>query len=362
MYRWHCTQFPDSLRPAFPGQILLLDEPLEEIEQEFRYFWTVFMTLNGDALQNHSFFSVSTRKLDYSKELDLMQDNQLPPPYEWIPSTTSFLRSTWTRLRRRSPSPHLHLDEVDREENEFAVERHESIQRIRTREIQNSYGKHRVELLSPQAQTRLEEFNFVSIDLKSVEERLYLLKSALDSLSAATEAVKKSESLLETLILDFNADDSSASESDASEQETVSDDGEFCFPSFIGFEVVDAGHRKLIQFQHFDDSLHEKLTLPLQWQLNDLHCLLAPINRRTELLQKLADAVEEREKAAKEVQSASASKLAAKQAKLEKICMDMEDLKQKIAPLSSSLLAQLPQWTQVSTELVFKELEKFKKQ
>ena len=191
-----------------------------------------------------------------------------------------------------------------------------------------------------------------------------MLKSALDSLASATEAVKKSESLLEGLILDFNADDSSDSDSEASEQEneseTVAEYGEFCFPGFIGFDVVDATQRKLIQFQQFDNAMHEALHLPLQWQLNDIYCLLAPINRRTELLQKLADAVEEREKASKELASAPPHKSRQKQERLDKVCAEIDELKQKIASLDANLQAQLPLWTRLSTELLFNELDGFK--
>ncbi len=366
LYRWHCTQFPDALRPAFPEQILLLEEPLEDIEREFKYFWILFTSINGDVLLSHEFFSPIVNKLSHPKELDLVQENQLPPAYEWLPSTSHFLRSTWSRLRRRSPSPHLHLDEVDREENEFAAEKLESIQRIRTKELQNSYGKQHIEQLNNETLYQVSEFNLPAIDLKALEERIYLLKNSLESLGLTAQSLKKSESALEALILDFNSDDSTDSDYDEEpsehehETETVAENGEFCFPGFIGFEVVDAAHRKLIQFQQFDNSMHESCKLPLQWQLNDLYCLLAPVNRRTELIQKLAEAVRNREIAAKELQSAPPHRLQSKQSRLDEICAEIADLKQRIGILDANLLTQLSEWFTLSTELLFAELDKFK--
>lgn len=262
----------------------------------------------------------------------------------------------------------MEINEADRQESVFAAEKRESIQRIRVREIQNSYQKHRIEQIDRETLDKLADFSFPEIDMKTLDERHYLLKNTIESLQSAVSSVKKTESLLESMIIDFNADDCSESESgEASSSigagdscETIAEDGEFCFPAFVGFELIDAAQGKLIRLRHFDNSVHESLIGPLQWQLNDLHCIMEPINRRTELLRKLARLVDLRSDALKALESAPPHKASAKQEKVDKIGNEISNLTDKISALSANLHAQLPRWLELSTSFLLSELDKFK--
>lgn len=241
-----------------------------------------------------------------------MDSSGVPPPREWFPATSLFIRHSLSRLRRRSPSPHLDLDRIEQQEVGFANERRLGVQRMRRAALKLKAGKS----LDMYAPANDIEVNYCGNEVRKVEQRRLQLQTSLKSLNAFANSVLGCQMLLEDLARRLSMNDDSSDDEDEDEDEDeplltgrehedVSVGRKDAIPNSVNaplkcpgslFEGCWAAETDSVAttMSQLRNSCQDCVIDPLAMQMEDLQMLVGPLNARTELLRRLDDALTQR--------------------------------------------------------------------
>lgn len=290
--------------------------------------------------------------MEFQKESDSATNYNILPVQEWFPATSRFIRSSISRLRQRSPSPHLGLDSAEIRAKSYDDELMLQAQRLRIAELEPN----RIDLIT------FKIYNADSIEIKSIcketseyEERKSLLEQSMKSVSYILNTFEGCKNLI-------------------TEINSIFDDEEFFedFPE-INCKIIDEINRN-------SGVIDEHFKYPLNVQLDDVYSLTRGLNERIFSLKSLDSAISDQKRSCQQLQQiqnesiaamdraqgslanlASSSlafdrKLAAKNAEIEKRIKKVEECSKDFESIAKYVSINLSKWERVSDTFLLKEL------
>lgn len=281
----------------------------------------------------------------------------LLPVNEWIPATSRFIRSSISRIRRRSPSPHLDFDVIDEQILKFENEKLIAKQRMRLVDLEPK----RLDLIPFDVENDdLEIESNCFEETGEFEQRKELLERSLKSISYLINTLDGCKSLLKEINLTFQSDE---------EEEIISE------------KLIETGLRIVNKFDSCADKIEDHLKYPLNVQLEDIYSLTRGINERIFALKCLDSSITDRqvsynqlsqiqnesvkamEKAQGSLSSLTSSsfnydrKISAKNAEIEMKIKKVESFNEDFIWIDKNVSMQLEKWEIISDTYL---MDKFK--
>lgn len=301
--------------------------------------------------------------MEFSKDLDSAEYNILPVK-EWFPATSRFIRSSISRIRQRSPSPHLGLDISELKTNGFEDERRFAIQRIRLADLEPN----RTELISFKIES--EELNLRTFfkETGEFEQRKDLLEKSLSSVSYLMNTLRGCQSLLKEINSVFESVD---------DVESL----KFRMKDFVGDEFISKGEGIVRRINQHLDSIDDFIKSPLELQVEDVYSLTRGLNERIFALKALDMALIDRSRACSQldqIQSEAVEamgraqgslhrltssslafdrKIAAKNAEIEKRIRRVEECTKDFGIVDVNISMQLGKWESISDTFLLDKLK-----
>ena len=291
-------------------------------------------------------------------------DNFILPVNEWFPATSRFIRSSISRIRQRSPSPHLDLDEVEVHVESFNDERRLAEQRIRLADLEPK----RNDLIQFNVKNDCLELGSLYKETKDFEQRKFLLEESMESVSNLTNYLSICKSLFKEINYIF--------------QDSVADDDEkFKMKEFIDDDLILGVNEIITRFDCNIFSIEDNLKYPLNVQLDDVYCLTLGLNERIVSLKTYDSALSEKQLSCKqlsEIQKESIRamdraqnslfnltssslvfdrKIASKNAEIEKKIKKVEESSKDFDFINKIVSKQLDSWQIISDTFLLNKLK-----
>lgn len=293
--------------------------------------------------------------MTFPKELDSADYNILPVK-EWFPATSRFIRSSISRIRKRSPSPHLDLDSVEIEAKSFEDEKQLSLQRIRLADLEPN----RTDLIEFKMEAANEGIELGSFykEINDFDQRKMLLEDSLKSISYLGNTLKGCKSLIKEI------------------SSILSEDS-----NFFGTLAVEQGARDILKIDESLDVIEDNLQYPLSVQLDDVYSLTRGLNERIFALKNLDTSISEQKRSCDQLAQIQAEslaamdraqgslanltsfsqafdrKIAAKNAEIERRIRRVEETSKDFIQLDSHTSKQLEKWEQISDTFLMQKLK-----
>lgn len=284
-------------------------------------------------------------------------ENLVLPVKEWLPATSHFIRSSISRIRRRSPSPHLNLDHFEQIIFEFEDEKRLARQRMRLADLEPK----RLDLIPFSVDNDLEINSYFFKETKEFEQRKDLLERSLKSISYLMNTLNGCKSLLKEINLILTIDD---------------DDDEV-----ISEELMEMSCKIIDKFDSDYEIIEDHLKYPLNVQLEDVYSLTRGINERIFSFKSLNDSLTDQQLSFDELsqiqcaamnamQRAQGSlsnltssslnydrKISAKNAEIERKIRKVEDCSEEFARIDENVSGQLETWEIISDTFLADKLK-----
>ena len=297
----------------------------------------------------------SIQTVEYSKELDSADYNILPVK-EWFPATSRFIRSNISRLRQRSPSPHLDLDSVEIKAKCYDDEKLISFQRLRLADLEPN----RTDLITFKIDNEdLIEIKPICKEASDFDKRKSLLEHSLKSVSYLVNTLEGCKNLI-------------------SEINSIFDDSETDF--FENFSEIN--HKIIDEIDRNSSVIDEHLKYPLNVQLEDVYSLTRGLNERIFSLKALDSAISDQKKSCQQLQQIQAEsitamdraqgsltnlasssltfdrKIAAKNAEIEKRIKKIEECSKDFESIDKYVSHNLEKWECISDTFLLDNLKR----
>jgi CHASE3 domain sensor protein len=276
-------------------------------------------------------------------------EKPLLPVTEWFPATSRFIRSSLSKIRRRSPSPHLGLDSVEVEVNSFEDEKLVAMQRMRLADLEAS----RTDLISCHLENEGEfDMNALFGATNEINERRNVLESALKSVSYLNNCVSGCKDLLgqvAALLVDPEQSDELQSVRDSIDSRLDALDDNVVYPLNVQlddiYSLTRGMNERIVSLKTYDAALSER-----QVSCSDLARLQS-------------DAIKAMDRAQGSLSTLTASsasfdrKIAAKNAEIEKRIQRVEETGKDFHLLDRNVCEQLERWEVISDEFLMEKLK-----
>lgn len=301
--------------------------------------------------------------MEFEKELDSAEYNILPVK-EWFPATSRFIRSSISRIRQRSPSPHLDLDAVEIKAKSFEDERRLAMQRIRLADLEPN----RTDLIPFKIETDELDLGSFYKETGEFEQRKELLEKSLSSVSYLMNTLRGCKSLLKEINLVFEAVD------DAELQK-------FRMKDFVGEDLIGKGDGICGRIDGYLDTINDFIKSPLEVQVDDVYSLTRGLNERIFAVKALdsslldrnrsclqleklqLEAVEAMDRAQGSLPHLTSSslafdrKIAAKNAEIERRIKKVEECAKDFEEIDGNVSRQLGKWERISDTFLLDKLK-----
>lgn len=293
--------------------------------------------------------------------MDSTERNILPVT-EWFPATSRFIRSSISRIRQRSPSPHLGLDAVEIKVNSFEDEKRLALQRIRLSDLEPT----RNDLITLKVESADLNLGPLYKETKEFNQRKQLLEKSSKSVSYLLNTLNGLKSLMKEITAVFE----------------FPDDTKFIMKEFVGNEIIEKNYKKIKEIDETVDVIEDLIKYPLQVQLDDVYSLTRGLNERIFYVKTLDSALIDRQKSINQLteiqmeaieamdraQGSLANlttssmtfdkNIAAKNAEIEKRIKRVEECFKDFSSIDKYISEQLEKWETIADSFL---LDKFKK-
>ena len=286
-------------------------------------------------------------------------ENLVLPVKEWLPATSHFIRSSISRIRRRSPSPHLDLDIFEHTILQFEDEKRLARQKMRLADLEPK----RLDLISFNVDEDLEINSYFFKETREFEQRKDLLERSLRSISYLMNTLNGCKSLLKEINLILKIDD----------DEVISE------------ELMETSCTIIDKFDSDYEIIEEHLKYPLNVQLEDVYSLARGINERivsfkslnasitdqqisfdelSQIQRAAINAMQRAQGSLSNLTSSSLSydrKISAKNAEIERKIRKVEECSEDFARIDENVSGQLEIWEIISDTFLAEKLKDMNK-
>ena len=291
----------------------------------------------------------------FQKELD-SGDYNILPIQEWFPATSRFIRSSISRLRQRSPSPHLDLDSVELKVKSYDDEVMLQLQRLRLADLEPN----RTDLIPFKIDHEdLIEIKPICKETSEFETRKHLLEQSMKSVSYLLNTFEGCKNLIAEINSIF-----------------ADDETEHVFETLceINYKIID-------EIDHNSTLIDDHFKYPLSVQLDDVYSLTRGLNERLFSVKSLNSAISDQKRSCQQLQQiqnesivamdraqgsltnlTSSSlvfdrKIAAKNAEIEKRIKKVEECSKDFESMDGYVSENLSKWERISDTFLLDKLK-----